>query len=181
MEQACLTTRRLLLRPFRNDDAAAVQQLAGDREIADTTENIPHPYEDGMAEAWIATHGEHFRDGSNVVFAVELTASNRLIGACGMRLEQRHRKSELGYWIGKPFWGEGYATEAAAGVVNYGFETLSLNNISARHLSRNPASGRVMQKLGMRHVATLREDTIKWGKFEDIELYCVLRKEWESS
>ena len=180
MTQPTIHSERLTLRPFVPADAAKVQQLAGERAIADTTLNIPHPYADGMAEEWIAQHARQFRERSGVVFAVTESHSRLLAGAISLTIEKPAQKAELGYWIGVPYWNQGYATEAAASVLTYGFETLGMNRIAAQHLSRNPASGRVMQKLGMRHEGTLRQATIKWGVFEDLEVYSILREEWDS-
>jgi RimJ/RimL family protein N-acetyltransferase len=168
-----LHTFRLILRPFTPVDAPAVQRLAGAAQVADTTLNIPHPYEDGMAEAWIATHAGAFAQRESVVFAIALP-TEPLIGAISLRLELHHRRAELGYWIGLPFWGHGYATEAARETVDYGFEALTLNRIHATHLLRNPASGRVMEKIGMRCEGTHRQHVWKNGQFEDLVRYAIL-------
>lgn len=173
-----LRTERLLLRPFTPGDAPAVKELAGDRDVAATTRLIPHPYEIGMAEAWIATHADKFQRGEFVTFAIVARNEGNLVGAIGLVLNQKHDRGELGYWIGKPFWGLGYCTEAARAVVRYGFESLALHRIYANHMTRNPASGRVMQKIGMRQEGQLRQHLKKWGQFEDIEVYGILRSEW---
>lgn len=178
MTQPTILTARLILRPFEPGDAATVQQLAGEREIADTTLNIPHPYDDGVAEAWIATHEPGFEDGTLAVFAIVLRDSGDLVGAIGLNIERQFNQAELGYWIGKPFWNRGYATEATIAVVRYGFNSLDLNRIASRHFTRNPASGRVMQKAGMRHEGTARQSMIKWGAYEDLHLYAILREDW---
>lgn len=177
VERPTLETERLILRPFVMTDAPEVQQLAGDREIASTTLNIPHPYEDGMAEQWIATHQERFESGDLVNFAIVLKQGNRLIGAIGLNITPAHSRAELGYWIGKEYWGKGYATEAAAAVLRYGFDVLGLHRIFARHLTRNPASGRVMQKIGMQYEGRMRGHLKKWDAFEDIETYGILQGE----
>jgi len=143
-----IETERLVLRQFNLDDAPEVQRLAGNRAIADTTLNIPFPYEDGMAEEWIGTHEEQFKDGKGVTFAVILSDSSQLVGAIGIT-NKEHDRGEMGYWIGQPYWNQGYATEAAQAIITYGFGELTLNKISAAHLVRNPASGRVMEKAGM--------------------------------
>lgn len=173
-----LRTERLLLRPFRADDAADVERLAGEREIAVNTATIPHPYPEGAAAEWIAIQARRQREGEEVAFAVVERESGRLVGAMGLRLIHPHRRAELGYWIGKPYWGRGYATEAARAVLRYGFETLGLNRIHATHFTRNPASGRVMQKIGMTHEGRLRQHHIKWGVAEDVDFYGVLRGEY---
>lgn len=177
MDQPALYSPRLVLRPFKAGDAAVVQRLAGDRAIADTTLSIPHPYEDGMAESWIAGQAERLRDG-HFVFAITLRASNDLIGAIGLKIDATSKKAELGYWVGVPYWNQGFATEAARRLVAYAFEELSLNRVAARHFARNPASGRVMQKVGMVHEGTIRQGALKRDNFEDLELYAILRSDW---
>ena len=139
-----LHTRRLILRPFTLTDAPAVQRLAGAPGIFSTTRTIPHPYEDGMAEAWISARADAFANGQAASFAVTLH-DDTLVGATGLALEPADLRAELGYWVGVPYWGHGYAAESAAAVMAFGFDTLHLNRIHACFLRRNPASGRVME------------------------------------
>lgn len=174
----CLETDRLRLRPFTLADAPEVQRLAGDQEVASTTLAIPHPYEDGMAEGWIAAQAEDMAAGRSAHFAITLASDGRLIGAISLLISKMHEKAELGYWVGKPLWGQGFCTEAGHAVVAYGFETLKLHLITSRHLTRNPASGRVMQKLGMTWVGRERQAVKKWGVFEDLEVYSLLGSDW---
>jgi [ribosomal protein S5]-alanine N-acetyltransferase len=176
--QPTLETPRLLLRPFRMADAEEVQRLAGDRAVADTTLNIPHPYEDGLAEKWIGNHRDWFDLGEQAVFAITLRPAGTLMGCVGLRINRDDQRAELGYWIGRPYWGQGYCTEAAQAVLAFGFKRLALNRIYAHHFVRNPASGRVMQKLGMSREGRLRQHVRKWGTFEDLELYGILRHQW---
>jgi RimJ/RimL family protein N-acetyltransferase len=178
--QPTLATERLILRPFRLDDASEVQRLAGAAQVADTALNIPHPYLDGMAEAWIATHESAFDRGDLVVFAIAL-AAGPLVGAISLRLEPDHGRAELGYWVGVPYWGRGYATEAGRAVIGYGFDVLGLNRIHAAHLVRNPASGRVMVKLGMLREGTHRQHVRKDGRFEDLDRWAILRTDSRGS
>jgi len=179
LRHTVLHTARLVLRSFELSDAPAVQELAARFEIADTTLNIPHPYRDGMAEAWILTHRQLRHAGLILNFAITLRTTGELIGALGLRLETAHNRGELGYWIGVPWWRQGYCTEAAAAALEFGFRELGLNRIHAAHLTRNPASGRVMQKIGMRHEGTLRQHVRKWDVYEDLEKYAILRSEFE--
>ncbi len=180
LEQPTLETERLVLRPFDLSDAPVVQKLASAFEVADTTLNVPHPYRDGVAEAWILTHKQLHRAGALVNFAIVLRETQQLMGAVGLRVQPGHQRGELGYWIGLPYWRLGYCTEAAEAVVAYGFERLGLNRIHASHFHRNPASGRVLQKLGMRHEGRFREHVRKWDQFEDLEKYGILRSEFEA-
>lgn len=173
-----LNTDRLLLRPFRLEDASRVQQLAGDRAIAATTLNIPHPYEDGMAEDWIRNHPESFANQESVVFAITIKSEpgpSALVGAIGLTLAMPHARGELGYWIGKPYWRRGYCTEAAGAVLDFGFETLGLQRIFARYMTTNPPSGRVMEKIGMQYEGCFRQHINKWGQYVDINFYGILR------
>lgn len=169
-----LKTARLVLRPFRDADATDVQRLAGEREIAATTLTVPHPYPDGAAESWIATHAGLWADRKVLTLAVTTAADEVLVGAIGLALTMEDRRAELGYWIGVPYWNRGYATEASRAMLDFGFASLALHRIMARHLARNPASGRVMQKLGMQAEGTLRHHVLKWGVFEDLVVYAAL-------
>lgn len=176
-----LETARLRLRAFVPADAPAVQRLAGDRRVADTTLSIPHPYPDGAAEAWIATHAPAWVAGTQLTYAVTARADGTLLGAVGLALEPEHASAELGYWIAVPEWGRGYATESAAALCEHAFAVLGIHRIQARHLLRNPASGRVMQKLGMRREGVLRGALRKWDRFEDVAIYAVLAPEWRTA
>jgi RimJ/RimL family protein N-acetyltransferase len=173
-----LSTPRLILRPFVLSDASEVRRLAGERAVAEPTLQIPHPYEEGMAEEWIGTHAATFEEGRGVTFAITSKAEGTLFGAISLMDIAAGHQAEVGYWIGVPYWGQGYCTEAARAVVEYAFNTLSLIRVHAHHLTRNPASGRVMLKIGMKHEGCRRRHVLKWGQFEDIELYGILREEW---
>ena len=173
-----LETEKLVLRPFGPQDAADVQRLAGDRAIADTTLHIPHPYEDGMAEEWISGHQDGFARGQGVTLAITRKTDGTLVGAISLMSMVTNHQAELGYWVGKPYWNEGFCTGAGQAVLRYAFTELQLLRAHATHFSRNTASGRVMLKLGMRHEGTRRQHARKWDRFEDIELYGILKGEW---
>jgi RimJ/RimL family protein N-acetyltransferase len=175
-----IETNRLHLRSFSLDDAHDVKQLAGERDIAAFVLPIPHPYELPMAEEWIGQQEERYQRGEEVTYAITLT-SGPLIGSISLRVNREHEHAELGYWIGKPYWGHGYATEAAKACIQYGFLVLNLNRIYARHMKRNSGSGRVMEKVGMKYEGCLRQHIKKWGKFEDIVVYSILKNECPSN
>ncbi len=178
MSSPSLKTSRLVLRGLRPEDAPRVQLLAGDREIADTTLSIPHPFEVEMAEQYVEGKISLYESGKGVGFGVILPSVDNLVGVVSLKkIDPIHRNAELGYWIGKEYWNNGYATEAAVAVVNYGFGGLNLQRIYAHCLSRNPSSGKVLLKIGMTHEGTLREHILKWNEFEDIDLFGILRSE----
>ena len=177
-DRPTLETARLILRPCRMDDAADIKRLAGDRDIARNTMLIPHPYEHGEAERWIGTHQENYESGQGVTFGIERRQDGSFLGTIGLTIFEKHKTAELGYWIGKPYWNNGYCTEASNALLQYGFEIRQLHRIHAKCYSRNPASGRVMQKIGMQHEGTLREHILKWDVHEDVEVYGILRHEF---
>jgi len=174
MDRPTLKTDRLTLRPFTLDDAPRLQELAGAYEVALNTLTIPHPYPDGAAEQWIATHDDDYRENRNHHFAID---DGALVGSIGL-IMKGDAIAEMGYWVGVPYWGRGYATEAAREVMRYGFEDCGLHRIFANYASRNPASGRVMQKLGMTHEGVLRHQLRKWDEYIDLVFYGILREEW---
>jgi [ribosomal protein S5]-alanine N-acetyltransferase len=176
--QPTLETKRLILRPFTLQDAPVVHDLVSAREIADTTLAIPHPYEQGMAEAWIGSQQKGYDEGNSVHFAITLRESAQLVGSIGLQIHPIHAYAEMGYWVGVPYWGNGYCTEAVGAVIKYGFEHKGLNRIYAVHFKRNPASGRVMQKNGMVYEGCLHQHVRKWDGYEDLMQYGILQTEW---
>lgn len=173
-----IETDRLLLRPFVFRDAERVRRLAGDPAVALMTDRIPHPYDEGLAEAWIATHAELVASRRSLPFCIELEEEG-LIGAVGLELEPDHRRAELGYWIGRPYWGVGYATEACRSVVSYGFREMGLRRIYGRHLAENHASGRVLEKVGMVREGLLRRHEMHRGeRLADVVYYGLLTEDF---
>lgn len=171
-----LETERLRIRPYTEADIPELVPLVGAREVAATTLRIAHPYTDQDAQDFL----ELARELDKLWLAMTLRADGRQIGGIGLRIEQPHRHAELGYWLGVSYWGHGYATEASREMLRYGFEDLGLQRIFATHFKHNPASGRVLKKIGMRYEGCQREHLLKWGQFVDSELYGILRREWQS-
>ena len=172
-----LETARLRLRPYRDDDIAELLPLIGTREVAATTLRIAHPYTEQDARAFFALA----QDPDKIWLAITLRTDGHVIGGIGLRLEPKHQHAELGYWLGVPYWGQGYATEAAREMLRYGFKDLGLHRIFASHFKHNPASGRILTKLGMLYEGCQREHLRKWDEFVDSELYGILRQEWEAN
>lgn len=178
-EQPAINTGRLILRPWTMADAEDLHRLAGHREIADTMISVPHPFSLDHACNWISSHALSFEQGEAVHFAIELNASRSLAGAVELRaISREHCHGELSLWIAPDFWGQGFATGSAIAVIRHGFEQLGLNRIQAFHMVRNPGSGRVLEKIGMRREGVLRQLVRKWGQFEDVVLMAILREDW---
>ena len=176
-----LETERLILHRLEFRDAERVRTLANQREIAMMVTPMPHPYTLQHAQDWIAMTRAAIEMKTGFPFGIWLKAEEKLIGAMEIGNEMRHRRGELGYWLGKAFWGQGYTTEAAYSVLRFTFETLGLNRVFATHYARNPASGRVMQKIGMTYEGTLRGHVVKWGEPIDLLYYSILRAEYDQA
>jgi len=174
-----LETRRLILRPLVAGDAPTIARLAGRREIADTTLSIPHPCSEQQAQEWIALRAAQGNPAKQIAFGITIKADGQLIGAAGLGdIDTEHCLAEMGFWIGVEWWGKGFATEAAQAVLRHGFEELKLNRICAHHMVRNPASGRVLEKIGMRREGVQRQRLRKWGVFEDFAMMAILQRDW---
>ncbi len=168
-----LHTPRLLLRTYTQADIPELLPLIGAREIAATTLRIPHPYSQKDAEDLVA----HAHESDGVRLAVRLKDAGTFVGGVGLRLEFDHHRAELGYWIGVPYWGNGYATEAAGALVRYAFDELKLNRVYASHVPDNPASGKILLKLGMKREGYMRGHILKWKKYEDLVMYGMLKED----
>lgn len=178
VRQPTLQTARLELRALQTDDAPRIRALAGDAAVARTTLLIPHPYPKGMADRWIASTHSQWLQQQAATFGVVLRETNEFIGATSLKLSLEHQRAELGYWIGRPYWNQGYGTEAAREMVRFGFEEMGLNRIFAEHFRENASSGRILRKIGMRPEGRLEQHVLKEGSFIDLELYGLLKQDW---
>jgi RimJ/RimL family protein N-acetyltransferase len=174
MDLPSLDTPRLVLRPYSLADVPDLVRLAGSREVAATTLRVPHPYREQDAVDFIVSSNADFALERRARFAVTQRDGGDFCGGVGLRIERWQQQAELGYWLGVPYWGKGYATECARAVVRFGFETLKLHRIFASHFAHNLASGRVLRKVGMQYEGCLRGYVFKWDKFYDSELYAIL-------
>ena len=142
-----LVTPDLVLRLPTEDDIPALVDLAGDWEVAKFTSMIPHPYGEDDARAFLDEAAGGRAAGTHIVFAVERRATPGLIGCAGLRIKDG--AAELGYWIGTPHGGRGYATQAAQALMRLAFTKLGLSRAFAEIMAGNPASGRVLAKAGL--------------------------------
>lgn len=140
--QPVIATERLVLRGLRLNDAGRIAELANDRDVARMLAAMPHPYTRDHADAFLARQDQ----GPGRNFAIEHPAEG-LIGVAGFKRDDLGRP-ELGYWLGKPYWGCGFATEAAKGALVWAHKDWGKRAVMARHFSDNPASGEVLCKAG---------------------------------
>jgi len=143
-----MRTRRLLLRDLTPRDARRIAMLASDWDVARMTGRIPHPYSEQLAYEWI-------NDLAEGEFVQGIVHQNALIGICGY-MPEGEGSAEIGYWIGKPWWGRGYATEAVGALIDYCFSVAGFERVTCGHFVDNPASARVIAKLGFRFIGTER-------------------------
>jgi Acetyltransferase (GNAT) domain len=129
MQVPTLNTERLRIRAFELEDVSSLHRLIGVREVAANLLRVPHPYTEQDARSFINSS----RESPEARFAVVLRSEDILIGGIGLDINPSHPRAELGYWLGVPYWGQGYATEAANAVLEYGFQTLGFR------LSSQPA------------------------------------------
>jgi RimJ/RimL family protein N-acetyltransferase len=138
-----LETERLILRAPRLEDAKAIAVLANDRRVAENTARIPHPYKLADAELFITSVDK----GEGEAAFVVAQRDGAIMGAAGIA-KLDGETAEIGYWLGVPYWGKGYATEAARAVIDYAFEELDHATLHAGARVTNPASRRVLEKCG---------------------------------
>ena len=137
-----MLTKRLALRPLQPADAERIAVLGGDWDVASQTGRIPYPYSPEAAQHWLAGVA-----AGEVVFVIE--HDGELVGICGYS-PLADGSAEMGYWLGKPYWGRGFATEAARALMSYGFTKGGVTRFTGCHFADNPSSARVLTKLGFR-------------------------------
>ena len=141
-----LETERLILRPPEAADIPALVPLIGDFEVARNLSRVPYPYPESAAREFVARCAENRAAGTDFNYAITRRADGVFLGGCGVHLKETG--FEFGYWLGRPFWGHGFASEAARRLVAFAFEELEVPCLIAGWFHDNPASGRVLAKLG---------------------------------
>lgn len=172
-------TKRLVIRPYVKTDADKVEPLAGNPKVAETTVAIPHPYPKGLAASWISKHEKKAIEIGSYTFAVVLKSTSELLGTLTFRVDIDDNKAELGYWFGVPYWGNGYCTEAARRIIEFGFNELKLNKIWASVMTKNPASMKILTKLDFEKEGVFKQDIMKSGNYEDMVYYGLLRQNYQ--
>jgi RimJ/RimL family protein N-acetyltransferase len=146
-----LETARLWLRWPRVTDARTIQTLAGEKAVSANTARIPHPYPAAAADSFIFASREMNSSGKGLVLAIApKSAPHDLIGMMGLEAGS-DGKAELGYWLGQPYWGKGFATEAAQALIDAAFTWSELGEIGAGVFLSNPASRHVLEKCGFQY------------------------------
>ncbi len=173
-------TPRLLLRELRESDILAVQSYAGDDEVVRYCSFGPNEIDDTAAFILDAIARVQDKTRTFYTFAIESRETGCFIGCCGLgEISMPNLRGELGYVLDKPFWGHGYATEAAGALLSLAFDQLELHRVYARAAVENRASQRVLEKLGMVCEGVLRDDFFARGRWFSSVVYGILREEFE--
>ena len=176
-----IRSARLTLRKLRGEDAAAIEELAGEPEVALHTLNIPYPYSAGIGQAWVKAANRELIAGAELQLAIERTEDGALVGAIGFGPRRQDLTAEIGYWIGVPYWNRGYATEAVAAMVAHGFARMSLRAVEAAAEADNAASIRVQEKLGFARVRVDKREAVNRGALVTLEVRRLEAGAWRAA
>jgi 8-oxo-dGTP diphosphatase len=163
---APLRTQRLTIRPFQAGDAPAMHRLVNDWEVAKYLARVPFPYPRDLADEWIASTWPRIEAGDAWDLAIigEEAGKDVLVGCIALTMQRGSRQAELGYWVGRKFWGHGVAPEAAGRLLNWAFANLPLDSVVASALEENKRSGKVLLRLGFRETGQgVREFVCRGG------------------
>lgn len=160
---------RMTIRPWKKGDEKSLAQNANEYDIwINVTDRFPHPYKLADAQEWIAASmkAEPVRDWALVI-------DNKAVGGIGVmpKRDVFLRSAEIGYWLGKDYWGHGYMTDAVNAVTEYAFKNFDICRIYGGVFAWNPASARVLEKCGYEFEGCLRKSITKAGKTTDQLLY----------
>lgn len=175
IECPVLVTERLVLRPPHADDAEELADLANSRRIAEMLGRMPHPYGEHDARAFIEQARDDRRSGCS--YALALAENGAFVGCAG--LYPGEYGLELGYWIGEPYWGHGYATETAQALVDLAFRATAIERLHASCRVINPASRRVIHKCGFQYAGQGMLESLAAGRVP-VERYALDRRTWAS-
>lgn len=168
-------TPRLVLRKMTMLDAQDMFEYSRDPEVSrhvlwDAHRSVQD------ARAYLRFILRQYRNNDPSSWGIELRETGQLIGTIGyMWWNREYRSAEVGYSLARAQWNKGLMTEALRAAIDFGFEEMQLNRIEAQHETTNPASGRVMEKVGMQREGVLRQRLYNKGKFVDVALYAILR------
>ena len=173
-----IETERLRLRKLTMRDAQDIYAYSQDPLVAkyvlwDAMKSL------NEARNYIRYMLRKYRLGEPASWGIEWKATGQIIGTIGfMWIQKDNASAEAGYSLNRQFWNQGIMTEALGGLIDYGFRGMNLNRIEAQHETQNPASGAVMRKCGMVKEGTLRQRMMNKGKFVDVDLYAILRRDY---
>ncbi|MBI4439314.1 GNAT family N-acetyltransferase [Candidatus Woesearchaeota archaeon] len=170
-----LNGKMINLRHVKESDASSIKKHAGHRHVTRYTSNIPHPYTLGHAQRFIRTAKRQHLKKEAAHFGIESKADGEIIGMISLKLDRKHKKAEVGYWLGREHWGKGFAKEALRMILDFGFKRLRLRRIYAYVMHPNRRSYGLLEKTGFKKEGRMKKDVIKEGREYDRLVYAILR------
>ena len=172
-------TARLIIRPYKNNDAKALLSVMNDYNIYKTTYGIPHPCDIHYVKRWIKFVTDNLSSGNSFEYAVIEKSSGIYLGNVGViNIDNISKRCDISYFINPHYWGYGYATEASAEMIKFAFLNLDMVRVGGMCMNINPVSARVMEKLGMKHEGVLRKYFCKDNNWIDASNYSILKEEF---
>ncbi|HLM83672.1 MAG TPA: GNAT family N-acetyltransferase [Candidatus Bathyarchaeia archaeon] len=170
-----IKNKKFILRPFRMSDAKSVAFHVNDKAIIRNLSNLPYPYSLKDAKDWLKTKAGDYRqkEPAEIVFAIEI--DGEAVGSIGLHKIVRGHKAELGYWLGKKYWGGGVMSDAVNKVVDFGFKKLNLRRIYAKVYSFNKGSMRVLEKNGFKFEGIAIKEAKKRNRFIDAHIFAKVK------
>jgi len=177
---APLDSARLRLRRIEHSDARLIRELAGNWEVARFLAHVPHPYAPGLAEDWIAHSQRSLIAGNEINLAIVRRDDDQLVGVIGIVLEPHGRAGELGYWIGRPYWRQGYAIEAVNLFLGFLFQARRIERVTASTLRHNKPSLAILEKAGLNFESEGERDFPARGGAKPVMIYTMTRRQFEA-
>mgnify|MGYP002354821476 FL=1 len=170
-----------MLRALRPMDAVSIYRYLNDRRVNRCLPLVPKPYRMDDAHAWVRLTGELAEAGTDYHFGIELVTTGEIVGMIGLKeVHQADRRSEVGYWLARPYWRQGLTEEALRLLVRFAFGTLRLHRLSALVLATNVGSARLLEKVGFFREVVAREHIRVGRKYVDEYTYGLLREEYSA-
>jgi RimJ/RimL family protein N-acetyltransferase len=177
-----IETERLLLRELKHSDLNDIQEYATDPQVIKYLTFGPSTKEETKNFIELCLTQRNNTPRKNYNLGITLPSENKLIGSCAIRVtDMRSKVANIGFCLNRNYWGKGYATETAMGLLNYGFAELQLHRVEANCDPENTASRRFLEKIGMSYEGLLRQSVLIHGEHRDYLVYSILKQEWKTT
>ncbi len=170
--------KRVSIRPLKFSDGPDIYENVKDKEIVTWTVSIPHPYPKDGALKFIRKARYNIKKKRSYAFSIVLKETGTVIGVVElMAFDWKNKNAEIGYWLGRKYWGEGLMTETVRLILKFGFGNLGLHRIYAKLFEDNTGSVRILEKSGFKLEGRMREERYRYGKWHDVLRYGILESE----
>jgi len=177
-----LEGNRILIRRLRPSDAEAIHQILNNRDVSRWLLMVPYPYPREGAIKYVRKCQRNWQKRADFLFAIISKDTGEFLGGGGLKcVDNGNQRAEMGYWLGKKHWNQGYATEAARLFLKFAFGHLKLHRVYAHMFESNVASSRVLEKCGFTREGIWREARMKFNHFQNLVFYSILKPEYEKT